>query len=95
MVSKCKIISAENVLGKENIFRYLVAFQKLVGKYFHVFVFVLENALQNTFSIYFSYFLSFQTHIIIKIPIYKPKEQKKKKKTKQNKMKISISQTQH
>ena len=42
-----------------------------------MFVFVLENALENTFSTHFSHFLSFQTHIIIKIPIYKPKKKKK------------------
>ena len=57
---------------------------------------VLENALENTFSTHFSHFPIFQANIIIKIPIYKPKETKKKKKKKTNKQtKISIPQTQH
>ena len=49
---------------------------------------VLENALENTFSTHFSHFPIFQANIIIKIPIYKPKETKRK-------TKISIPQTHH
>ena len=60
--------------------------KKCFGKYFHACV--LENALKNTFSTNFSQFPIFQTNIIIKIPIYKPKETK-------SKTKISIPQTQH
>ena len=50
--------------------------KKSFRKYFHVFVCVLENALENTFSTISHIFLNFQTNIIIKIPIYKPKEKK-------------------
>ena len=60
--------------------------KKCSRKYFHACV--LENALKNTFSTNFSQFPIFQTNIIIKIPIYKPKETK-------TKTKISIPQTQH
>ena len=56
--------------------------KKSFRKYFHVFVCVLENALENTFSTISHIFLNFQTNIIIKIPIYKPKETKKKKQNK-------------
>ena len=52
--------------------------KKSFGKYFHAFVCVLENALENAFSTISHIFLNFQTNIIIKIPIYKPKETKKK-----------------
>ena len=51
--------------------------KKSFGKYFHAFVYVLENALENAFSTISHIFLSFQTNIIIKISIYKPKETKK------------------
>ena len=63
--------------------------KKSFGKYFHVFVYVLENALENAFSTISHIFLNSQTNIIIKISIYKPKE------TKKNKTKISMAQTQH
>jgi len=60
-------------LENENIFKCLVVFQKMFWKIFSC---IFENALKNTFSTHFSYFHSFQTNIIIKISIYKPKEKK-------------------
>ena len=64
-------------LGKENIFRYLVAFQKICWKIFSWVCFCSWKCSKNTFSTYFSHFISFQTHITITIPIYKPKKKKK------------------
>ena len=55
--------------------------KKSFGKYFHVFFCVLENALENTFSINFSHFSQLSKKYYNKKSQYiNPKKQKKKKK---------------
>ena len=78
-------------LEKENVFKYLVAFQKIFWKIFScVFFCVFENALENTFSTNFSHFSHLPNKYYNKKSQYiNPKKQKKKK------TKISIPQTQH
>ena len=82
--SQCKIISAENVFGKGKYFLVFGCIPKMFLKNIFMCLFLfLKMLLRMHFLPISNIFFSFQTNIIIKIPIYKPKETKKTKRKSQ------------